>query len=113
MGVAHLRVRIINAATGELVRELSIDTRQDYQPTGVPKGPTRKTNNPNLREEGSGYSDVLRHHINALRVLLFERMFASILGGFGVWCFAAVGGYFTVGQGRRYGCRYGVVGAFR
>jgi transposase InsO family protein len=37
-----LHVRVINAATGELLRELIIDPRRDYQPTGAPKGPTRK-----------------------------------------------------------------------
>jgi transposase InsO family protein len=36
-----LDVRIINAATGELLRELTIDPTHDYQPTGAPKGPTR------------------------------------------------------------------------
>jgi transposase InsO family protein len=40
--VHDLHVRIVNAATGELLRELVIDPRQDYQPTGRPPGPTRK-----------------------------------------------------------------------
>ena len=35
----HLRV--VHAATGELLRELTIDPTRDYQPTGKPKGPTR------------------------------------------------------------------------
>jgi hypothetical protein len=35
-------VRVVHAATGELLRELTIDPRRDYQPTGAPKGPTRK-----------------------------------------------------------------------
>jgi transposase InsO family protein len=39
--VHDLEVRIINAATGELLRELIVDTSRDYQPTGAPKGPTR------------------------------------------------------------------------
>jgi hypothetical protein len=34
--------RIINAITGELLRELTINPDRDYQPTGPPKGPTRK-----------------------------------------------------------------------
>jgi transposase InsO family protein len=41
--VHDLHVRIVNAATGELLRELVIDPRQDYQPTGRPPGPTPKT----------------------------------------------------------------------
>jgi hypothetical protein len=37
-----LNVRVVNAITGELIRELTIDPNRDYQPTGAPKGPTRK-----------------------------------------------------------------------
>ncbi|QIK75781.1 IS481 family transposase [Nocardioides piscis] len=40
--VQDLDVRVIDAATGELLRELTIDTARDYQPTGAPKGPTRR-----------------------------------------------------------------------
>jgi hypothetical protein len=41
--LAHdLNIRIINAATGELLREFVLDPTRDYQPTGAPKGPTRK-----------------------------------------------------------------------
>jgi transposase InsO family protein len=40
--VQDLDVRVVDAATGELLRELTIDPRRDYQPTGAPKGPTRK-----------------------------------------------------------------------
>lgn len=36
-----LEIRIINAATGELLRELTLDPNRDYQPTRAPKGPTR------------------------------------------------------------------------
>ena len=32
MLVQDLHVRIVNAATGELLRELYIDPRRDYQP---------------------------------------------------------------------------------
>lgn len=41
--VHDLDVRIIDAATGELLRELVIDPNRDYQPTGAPRGPTRTT----------------------------------------------------------------------
>jgi transposase InsO family protein len=41
--VQDLHVRIVDAATGELLRELTIDPRRDYQPTGRPPGPPKKT----------------------------------------------------------------------
>ena len=41
--VHDLDVRVIDAATGELLRELAIDPNRDYQPTGAPRGPTRPT----------------------------------------------------------------------
>ena len=41
--VHDLDVRVIDAATGELLRELVIDPTRDYQPTGAPHGPTRST----------------------------------------------------------------------
>ncbi|MCW2807554.1 MAG: transposase [Marmoricola sp.] len=40
--VQDLAVRVVHAATGELLRELTIDPRRDYQPTGRPPGPTKK-----------------------------------------------------------------------
>jgi transposase InsO family protein len=42
MLVQDLNVRIINAATGELIRELVIDPARDYQPLGRPPGPQAK-----------------------------------------------------------------------
>lgn len=39
--VDDLHVRVVDATTGELLRELTIDPTRDYQPTGAPKGPTR------------------------------------------------------------------------
>lgn len=39
--IADLDVRIVDAATGELLRELTIDPSRDYQPTGK----TRKSRN--------------------------------------------------------------------
>lgn len=35
-------VRVVHAATGELLRDLTIDTNRDYQPTGKPKTPPRQ-----------------------------------------------------------------------
>jgi len=40
--VQDLHVRVIDAATGELLRELTIDPTRDYQPTGRPPGPAPK-----------------------------------------------------------------------
>lgn len=39
--IQDLDIRIINATTGELLRELTLDTSKRYQPTGQPPGPTR------------------------------------------------------------------------
>jgi transposase InsO family protein len=39
--IHDLNVRVINAATGELLRDLVIDPRRDYQPTGRPPGTTK------------------------------------------------------------------------
>jgi len=50
MLVSDLHIRVINAATGELIRELTLNPDRDYQPTGRPPGPPpgtgRKTTNP-------------------------------------------------------------------
>lgn len=35
-------VTVINAATGEMLRDFTLDPTRDYQPTGAPKGPKRK-----------------------------------------------------------------------
>jgi transposase InsO family protein len=40
--VHDLDIRVVNAATGELLRQLTLDPTRDYQPTGRPPGPTRK-----------------------------------------------------------------------
>jgi transposase InsO family protein len=40
--VQDLHDRVVHAATGELLRELTIDPRRDYQPTGRPPGPAPK-----------------------------------------------------------------------
>lgn len=37
-----LDITIINAATGEVLRQFALDPTRDYQPTGAPKGPQRK-----------------------------------------------------------------------
>jgi hypothetical protein len=39
MLVQDLHVRVINAATGEILRELTLDPDRNYQPTGRPPGP--------------------------------------------------------------------------
>jgi transposase InsO family protein len=40
--VQDLHVTVINATTGEILRDLIIDPRRDYQPTGRPPGPATK-----------------------------------------------------------------------
>jgi hypothetical protein len=42
MLVDDLHLRILSAAAGELLRELTIDPNRDGQPTGRPPGPQRK-----------------------------------------------------------------------
>jgi transposase InsO family protein len=42
MLIQDLQVRIINAATGELIRDLTIDPTRDYQPRGTPCGRPKK-----------------------------------------------------------------------
>jgi hypothetical protein len=39
--VQDLHVTVVNAATGEILRDLIVDPRKDYQPTGHPPGPTK------------------------------------------------------------------------
>ncbi len=57
MLVQDLHIRVINAATGELLRDLTLDPTRNYQPTGRPPGPhpehpaDGKTPDPN---KGSG-----------------------------------------------------------
>ena len=41
--IQDLQIRVINALTGELLRDLILNPNRDYQPTGAPKGPTRPT----------------------------------------------------------------------
>ena len=41
--IADLHIRIINAATGQQLRELTLDPTRDYQPTGRPPGPAKQT----------------------------------------------------------------------
>jgi hypothetical protein len=36
--VQDLQTRVINAATGELLRDPTLEPSRDYQPTGAPKG---------------------------------------------------------------------------
>ena len=40
--VQDLNIKIVDAATGELLRELALDTTKRYQGTGRPPGPPRK-----------------------------------------------------------------------
>ena len=44
--VQDLEIRIINATTGELLRQLTLDTTMDYQPRGTPTGRPKKKPEP-------------------------------------------------------------------
>jgi hypothetical protein len=46
MLIHDLHIRVINAATGELLHELNLDPARDYQPTGRAPGPQPKTPRP-------------------------------------------------------------------
>ena len=49
MLVQDLHIRIVDAATGELLRQLTLDPARNYQPTGKPRrspGTPRKRSNP-------------------------------------------------------------------
>lgn len=46
MLIQDLDIRIINAATGELIRQLTIDPTRNYQPRGVPTGRPKKKPEP-------------------------------------------------------------------
>jgi hypothetical protein len=54
--VQDLHIRVIHAATGELLRDLILDPRKDYQLTGRPPGPPQvtdaRTHNPWVRASG-------------------------------------------------------------
>ena len=47
MLIADLDIRVLDAATGEIIRTLTLDTTRTYQPTGRPVGAPRKPRNPN------------------------------------------------------------------
>jgi transposase InsO family protein len=51
MLIQDLHIRVINAATGELLRELTLDPAKDYQPTGRPPGPPPGTPRPPRRRK--------------------------------------------------------------
>jgi hypothetical protein len=59
--VQDLQLRVVDAATGERLRELVLDPSRDYQPTGRPPGPTPKKRHVNPQSLGSHVQDVLRH----------------------------------------------------
>jgi transposase InsO family protein len=55
--VDGLNIRVIDAATGELLRELTIDPNRDYQPLGRAPGPQPKSRRPDP-SSGSGLSGI-------------------------------------------------------
>ena len=62
--VQDLDIRIIDAATGELLRELTLDPPSATKaPDAHPAPPAENEGRPNPRLLGSAVRDVLRHHI--------------------------------------------------
>jgi hypothetical protein len=55
-------VRVIDAATGEFLRELVLDPTRDSSPPANHPAPPLKSDSPDPRIVGPGYADVLRHH---------------------------------------------------
>lgn len=51
--VQDTHIRVINAATGELLRELTLDPSKNYQPTGRPPGPQPRTPRPPRKPKGN------------------------------------------------------------
>src|SRR5215469_10855212 len=60
--VQDLNIRIINAATGELLRELILDPDRDYQPTGRPPGPPPGTPRPPRKRKNPNPASAARSH---------------------------------------------------
>jgi transposase InsO family protein len=52
--VQDLHIRVIHAATGELLRELELDPTRSYQPTGRPPGPPPGTPRPPRKRANPG-----------------------------------------------------------
>ncbi|WP_280346284.1 integrase core domain-containing protein [Nocardia neocaledoniensis] len=65
--VQNLDIRIAHAATGELLRELVLDSAHDYQTTGAPKGP-ETTNSPNLKVGSGSFRCPQTSHCRADRI---------------------------------------------
>jgi len=53
-----LHLRVVNAATGQLLRELTIDPTRNYQPLGRPPGPKPGRRRRPDPDSGSGLSDI-------------------------------------------------------
>jgi Integrase core domain len=60
--IQDLDIRVVNAATGELLRELILDPTRDYQPTGAPPGPHPEDTTDRPLTWVRSVRDVLRDH---------------------------------------------------
>jgi hypothetical protein len=58
--VQDLHIRVINAGTGEPLRELTLNPDRGYQPTGKPFRPAKENTATLTRVRG--VLDILRHH---------------------------------------------------
>jgi hypothetical protein len=76
VGIADLDIRIVHAATGEILRRLTLDPTRDYQPTGKP-GPTPTQTNTARTQRGFGLSAMSRD-ITVVEVMGFEPTTSSM-----------------------------------
>jgi hypothetical protein len=53
--IADLHIRVIDAETGELIRQLTLDPSKNYQPLGRPPGPPPPAANHGARRRGQGW----------------------------------------------------------
>ena len=60
--VQDLQTRVINAATGKLLRDPTLEPGRHYQPTGAPKGPSCNPELNNTRTCIRRSGCFLRHH---------------------------------------------------
>ena len=60
MLIDDLHIRVLDAATGQLIRDLVLDPSRDYQPTGHPPGPRHSKRSPSVRPPTPSLTQVPR-----------------------------------------------------
>ena len=79
--VQDLDVRIVNAVTGELLREFTIDPTKDYHPTGAPKAPPENDKARTYQSWVRAVADLLRDHSGAACRNRTDDLFITSVGG--------------------------------